>query len=310
MRVRSGFTLLELLVVISIIGLLLAVTIPAVQRSREAARRSICANHLRQVGIALANHSAQTQTFPSAAALRKSYFSQPAKISDPADPSAFYDLLPALEQTTLFNSFNIGNRVGGFTTDSPVNQTATRATLAVLLCPSDRWADPARPTSYRFNVGVPLFNVSTTPMIQPVANWDDPTAQSHAGAFTPAKLIRERDFLDGLSHTVGVTERLIGTESRASFDPPFGILVCRNQSVCRANHGQPDRANLSATDADSGGDCLRPRAAVVRDDALRHLVQPRHDAQRRERRLLAGPAPRHRQGRADQLLRSLLAELP
>src|SRR5262245_5700018 len=62
---RVAFTLVELLVVLAIIGLLVTLLFPAVQRMRAQASQTTCANNLRQIGIGMANFLATTKVFPS-----------------------------------------------------------------------------------------------------------------------------------------------------------------------------------------------------------------------------------------------------
>src|SRR5262245_48880782 len=62
---RGGFTLIELLVSITIIGVLVSILLPAVQMAREAARRTTCRNHLKQMALAFQSHHEQYGYFPT-----------------------------------------------------------------------------------------------------------------------------------------------------------------------------------------------------------------------------------------------------
>src|SRR5262245_12774659 len=96
---RSAFTLVELLVVIAIIGALVALLLPAVQTAREAARRSQCANNLKQMGLAFHSYEDTWKRLPSAA------MGGLTSCNDDGFGWAVA-ILPFLEQQALYNKIN------------------------------------------------------------------------------------------------------------------------------------------------------------------------------------------------------------
>jgi len=127
MRRRAiGFTLVELLVVIAIIGILVALLLPAVQAARDAARRSQCANNLKQIGIGLLNFENTNKRFPAGSTTKS-----PA-IGGPYWSTWTVDLLPFIEEPGVFDMWN--QKV---VLESVPNMQLKQQRIVTYLCPSD-----------------------------------------------------------------------------------------------------------------------------------------------------------------------------
>src|SRR5262245_31714583 len=161
----AGFTLVELLVVIAIIGILVALLLPAIQSAREAARRSQCANNIKNIALAVLNYHEATKHFP----VDEDIYEDPPDIRNiwgngqwlgPGTPVPEIDkgtlsgagwivmVLPYLEEQAIFDQFKpyLDKRWykdrQGLNKDDATLRVALETQPAVLMCPSDQFRGP------------------------------------------------------------------------------------------------------------------------------------------------------------------------
>lgn len=124
-RIHRGFTLIELLVSIAIVGILIALILPAVQSAREAARRAQCKNNVKQLVLAMHNYHDSHRMFPI------SYGVGPFTTEN-RGVSWLQMILPQLEQGNLYRQIRFGAPLA-----DPRNTDAAQTVVPVFLCPSD-----------------------------------------------------------------------------------------------------------------------------------------------------------------------------
>jgi prepilin-type N-terminal cleavage/methylation domain-containing protein/prepilin-type processing-associated H-X9-DG protein len=207
---RTAFTLVEVLVVMTIIGILVGLLLPAVQAARESARRAQCANNLKQLALAAHQHHDAKGHFPTGLVpidAKRDRFD--------GGTNLWVELLPHLEQWPLHRRWDYedyrNNLAGGST--AHVAQV-----LSVLLCPSDPLPEPVHQlqgfdwadahyalSSYGGNAGTRSFGHPGVP-------------QSRDGIFFKGRSIRLADVTDGSSQTL-----LLG--ERSHHDPEYDRLT-------------------------------------------------------------------------------------
>jgi prepilin-type N-terminal cleavage/methylation domain-containing protein len=194
---KPGFTLIELLVTIAIIGILIALLLPAVQQAREAARRTQCRNNLKQIGIALHNYHDQFGRFPPSSTSHVEqgvWRHQPWQFHLHSWASL---LLPGLDQA------NVQHRVNyDVSALDPRNGPAAATRLAVYLCPSYSGAlTSVDPLYTDLSPDYALRNYVAMGATDIGRLWQNPD-----GALYHRSNTRVADLLDGSSQTILIAE--------------------------------------------------------------------------------------------------------
>jgi prepilin-type N-terminal cleavage/methylation domain-containing protein/prepilin-type processing-associated H-X9-DG protein len=226
---KRGFTLVELLVVITIIAVLIALLLPAVQAAREAARRMACSNNLKQIGLALHNYHTALGSFPPGYISTVGPNDNPGVMADDRGPGWGWAAmtLPYLEQNNIYAQINFNKDVA-----DPINAVVRTTSLPVFLCSSD-----TGDRTFKVNVRgdsspyVTPLTVGGTPVLVAHSNYvgvfgnpeitPDPgfLAQisaypwrsiAHRGMFCRNIAVSIRDVIDGTSNTLFVGERCSG----------------------------------------------------------------------------------------------------
>lgn len=206
MRER-GFTLIELMVVVGVLSILVALLLPGVQSSREAARRLQCQSNLHQLGLAMHSYHASHNCFPPATLMGRlpggslygGLYSPHARMLSDLGMGPSYNAINFQAGTWPVDNFMV--TVPGVRLDlDALNATVYRTTVSFFLCPSDGGPFAHAGNNYRGNTGVgPSF-----------AQWAE-NPDSGNGLFPESGMVTAARVPDGLSHTVAFSERVRGS---------------------------------------------------------------------------------------------------
>lgn len=246
-----GFTIVELLTVVAVIGILMALLLPAVQAAREAARRSQCQNHLKQIGLALHSYHSIHDRFPPASIRAR------ADIDDgrtrPRTTWAI-SILPMIDQKNLYEQFKLS-----LPTDHPSNLDATSTTVDNYRCPSD-----PGPVSFFEPVSGVLYSRSNYAANFGSGSWGQIhwLNDAYRGVMGQNSGLSYSEIHDGSSNTVAVGEVLAHRSNRdnrgawAHVSPGASSIGLDCDRDCQKINGDASKDWIPYCDSIPGGlDC-------------------------------------------------------
>jgi len=200
-KLQLGFTLVEILVVIGIIGVLVALLLPAIQASRTYSRRQQCGNNLHQIAVATQDYHDSNKRFPSG---YESKFDQSGADLGPGWGWGA-KILPQLEETAIYQTLHF---------DKPIEDAMNDARVAVIpsyLCPGDNaesqfaWTAKKRDQS-----GQPLGTICGVAPSNYVGMFGttEPGVDGDGCFFRNSK-IGTKNIIDGTSKTILLGERSV-----------------------------------------------------------------------------------------------------
>jgi prepilin-type N-terminal cleavage/methylation domain-containing protein len=234
-RGRKGFTLVELLVVITIISMLMALLMPAVQSARESGRRAVCLNNQKNLALALLNYESARRSYPGFVEYLGAWGKDSSNAEVPFAPDSggvvgevtgnvyatdlrtndvtwTVAILPYLDRNDLWKAWSDRN----VHSDQESNTSSRpRVSWNLFYCPSDppeQTSGVATPMAYVVNCGLPddWTNAATTHQLDAQYNG---VFHDHSSRVTPSSSLRKNMSLDYLSQHDGSTYTLLLSEN-------------------------------------------------------------------------------------------------
>ena len=222
---RRGFTLVEAVVLIFVLGILVALLLPAQESAREAARRAQCINNMKQLGLAFHNFHDRYRKLPASSGVTRR---EDGTIAAVDGWSFLVHLLPYMEYGSIYDTLNVETGYPDPATDGDSSQlqkaaaaAARNTQLGELVCPSNSnpvFVNPAAKTGALTNykaMGATHLESLQVASPEPTTPLYDPQGTHPDGALLPGTSLTFSDFgRDGTANTILCVETI---------DPKFGV---------------------------------------------------------------------------------------